>query len=103
VGQVQRLRVNLSVVGACSIEVDRGLGASDAEEAVMKQAMLAAGSRRVVAAINDRLEAPAPFLVAPLEDVDQLVLEADAAPDVVARLRKLERAPEVRLAGRVRP
>jgi DeoR/GlpR family transcriptional regulator of sugar metabolism len=101
-GQVQRLRVNLAVVGACSVEVDRGLGATDAEEAALKGAMLAAGSRRVVAALNERLEAPAPFLIAPLGEVDQLVLEADASPDVQARLRKLERGPEIRLAGRAR-
>lgn len=102
VGQVQRLRVNLSVVGACSVEVDRGLGAGDAEEAALKGAMLAAGSRRVVAILNERLEAPAPFLIAPLGEVDQLVLEADASPDVRARLAKLERGPDIRLAGRPR-
>jgi DeoR/GlpR family transcriptional regulator of sugar metabolism len=102
VGQIQRLRVNLSVVGACSIEVDRGLGATDAEAAAVKQAMLAAGSRRIVASINERLEAPAPFLIAPLAEVDQLVLEADAAPDVLARLRKLDRGPDIKLAGRPR-
>ena len=35
--------------------------------------MLAAASRRVVAVLNERLEAPAPFLIAPLSEVDQLV------------------------------
>lgn len=99
--EVQRLRVDVTVVGVCSVEADRGLGASDAEEAVLKGAMLAAGSRRVVAALNDRLEAPAPFLIAPLADVDRLVLEADAAPDVLARLRRGERVPEIVLAARV--
>jgi DeoR/GlpR family transcriptional regulator of sugar metabolism len=92
--------VNLAVVGACSVEADRGLGASDAEEAEVKGAMLAAASRRVVAALNERLEAPAPFLIAPLSDVDQLVLEADVAPDVLARLRQAEPAPDIRLARR---
>jgi DeoR/GlpR family transcriptional regulator of sugar metabolism len=102
VGQIQRMRVNLSVVGACSVEVDRGLGATDAEEAAVKGAMLAAGSRRIVASLNERLEAPAPFLIATLGEVDQLVLEADAAADVLARLRKLERGPEIKLAGKPR-
>ena len=70
---------------------------------MVKQAMLAAGSRRVVAALNERLEAPAPFLIAPMGEVDQLVLEADCAPDVLARLRRLDPAPDIRLAGRARP
>lgn len=99
VAEIARLRVNLAVVGVCSVEADRGLGASDAEEAQVKRAMLAAASRRVVAALNERLEAPAPFLIAPLGEIDRLVLEADAAPDVLARLREGERAPEIKLAA----
>jgi DeoR/GlpR family transcriptional regulator of sugar metabolism len=100
--EVQRLRADVAVVGVCSIEADRGLGTTDPEEAVLKRAMLAAGSRRVVAALNDRLEAPAPFLIAPLSEIDRLVLEADAAPDVVARLRRTEDAPDIVLAARSR-
>lgn len=100
VAEIRRLRVNLAVVGACSVEADRGLGASDAEEAEVKAAMLAAASRRVVAALNERLEAPAPFLIAPLSEVDQLVLEPDVAPDVLERLRQAAPAPDIRLAGR---
>ncbi|QJE00417.1 DeoR/GlpR transcriptional regulator [Massilia forsythiae] len=100
VAEIRRLRVNLAVVGACSVEADRGLGASDAEEAAVKAAMLAAASRRAVAVLNERLEAPAPFLVAPLAEIDRLVLEADAPADVLARLRRLDPAPEVLLAGR---
>ncbi len=96
--EIRKLRVNLAVVGVCSVEADRGLGASDAEEAEVKGAMLAAASRRVVAVLNERLEAPAPFLIAPLSEVDRLVLEADAAPDVLARLRRAERAPDILLA-----
>lgn len=99
VAEIRRLRVNLAVVGACSVEADRGLGAGNSEEAEVKGAMLAAASRRVVAALNERLEAPAPFLIAPLSEVDQLVLEADVAPDVLARLRQAEPAPDIRLAG----
>ena len=100
VAEIRRLRVNLAVVGACSVEADRGMGASDAEEAEVKAAMLAAASRRVVAVLNERLEAPAPFLIAPLSELDQLVLEADVAPDVLERLRQAEPAPDIRLAGR---
>jgi DeoR/GlpR family transcriptional regulator of sugar metabolism len=100
VAEIRRLRVNLAVVGVCSVEADRGLGASDAEEAEVKAAMLAAASRRVVAALNERLEAPAPFLIGPLSEVDQLVLEADVAPDVLERLRQAEPAPDIRLAAR---
>jgi DeoR/GlpR family transcriptional regulator of sugar metabolism len=100
--EIQRQRVDVAVVGVCSVEAERGLGASDPEEAILKQAILAAGSRRVVAALNERLEAPAPFPIAPLADIDRLVLEADAAPTVVARLRKGERAPEIVLAARSR-
>jgi DeoR/GlpR family transcriptional regulator of sugar metabolism len=103
VDEIRRLRVNLAVVGVCSVEADRGLGASDVDEAAVKQAMLAAASRRVVAVLNERLEAPAPFLIAPLADVDQLVLEADCPPEVLGRLRQLDPAPDLKLAAKVRP
>jgi DeoR/GlpR family transcriptional regulator of sugar metabolism len=103
VDEIRRLRVNLAVVGVCSVEADRGLGAVDTEEAAVKQAMLAAASRRVVAVLNERLEAPAPFLIAPLDEVDQLVLEADCPPDVLERLRQLDPTPDIKLAAKVRP
>lgn len=100
VAEIARLRVNLAVVGVCSVEADRGLGASDPDEADVKRAMLAAGSRRMAAALNERLDTPAPFLIAPFGDVDRLVLEADADPAVLARLRGLDAAPEIHLAAR---
>jgi len=102
VDAIRRLRVNLAVVGVCSVEADRGLGASDAEEAAVKQAMLAAASRRVVAVLNERLEAPAPFLIAPLQEADQLVLEADCPPEVLERLRQLDPTPDIKLAAKVK-
>lgn len=102
VDAIRRLRVNLAVVGVCSVEADRGLGASDAEEAAVKQAMLAAASRRVVAVLNERLEAPAPFLIAPLQEADQLVLEADCPPEVLERLRQLDPTPDLKLAAKVK-
>nr|GFD56795.1 hypothetical protein [Tanacetum cinerariifolium] len=50
--EVGRLRVDLAVVGVCSVEAGRGLGAGDAEEAALKAAMLGAGNRRAVAILN---------------------------------------------------
>ena len=102
VAEIARLRVDLAVVGVCSVEAERGLGASDAEEAALKAAMLAAGSRRAVAALNERLQAPAPFPIAQLDQLDVLVLEADCAPALLAGLRAAPDAPEIKLAARVR-
>jgi DeoR/GlpR family transcriptional regulator of sugar metabolism len=99
--EIARLHVSLAVVGVCGVEAGRGLGASDADEAALKRAMLASGERRAVAVLNDRLEAPAPFLIAPLHALDQLVLEADCPPEVLARLRELASGPEIRLAAPV--
>lgn len=101
--EVKRLRADLAIVGVCSVEAGRGLGASDAEEAALKAAMLAAAGRRAVAALNERLETAAPFLIARLDQVDQLVLEADCAPAVLARLRQGGHAPDIKLATKVRP
>jgi len=101
--EIARLRVDLALVGVCSIETGRGLGAGDAGEAALKTAMLAAANRRMAGALNERLQTSAPFLIAPLQDLDQLVLEADCPPAVLARLREGAQAPEIKLAARVRP
>jgi DeoR/GlpR family transcriptional regulator of sugar metabolism len=85
------------------VEARRGLSATHADEAAFKAAMLAHSGRRAAAVLNDRLEAPAPFHIAPLAQLDYLVLEHDAPAEMVDGLR--ERHPDLDfiLAEKVRP
>lgn len=93
--EVGRLRPDLALVGVCGIDVERGLAASNPEEAALKHAMLAASTRRVAAVLDERFDDRAPFLFGALDQIDQLVLEPDAPPQAVARLR--ERYPALDL------
>jgi DeoR/GlpR family transcriptional regulator of sugar metabolism len=84
---VQALRADLCIVGLCSVAPDR-LGASDGEEAVLKRAMIAGSARRAAAVLNDRFNAPAPFTIGTVAELDHLVLEADVPADLVDPLRR---------------
>lgn len=95
---VQALRADLCIVGLCSLAPDR-LGASNDEEAVLKRAMLAGGTRRGAAVLNGRLTTPAAFSIGTLDDLDHLVLEADIAPGLLDSLRR-QGGPDLILAER---
>jgi len=86
--ELQQLRADLCIVGICALDAERGLAASDAEEATIKAAMLAGSTRRAAAVLNERLGDGAPFAFGRLAELDHLVLEADAPPDTIARLRE---------------
>lgn len=95
--EVQRLRPDLALVGVCAVDPARGLAAIDADEAALKQAMLAASVRRAVAVLNERFDDSAPFLFGALDEIDHLVLEADAPPDTVLTLRQRYPALDITL------
>ena len=101
VAEVQRIHADLCIVGVCAVHAQKGLYAADPEEAVFKRAMLAASSRRAAAVLNERLLDAAPFAVAGLAELDHLVLEADAPPEILARLRDTDGGPDILLANKV--
>ena len=98
--EVQRLRADLALVGVCGLDLERGLGAANPEEAALKGAMLAGSARRAVAVLNERLEGGAPFVFGALADLDHLVLEADAPPDAVHTLRTACPALDIKFTGK---
>lgn len=100
--QVERLRPDLALVGVCALDAARGLAASHPEEAALKRAMLAAGARRAVAALNERFDDGAAFLFGALDEIDHLVLEHDAPADILARLRAGHPALDIKLTSGAR-
>lgn len=78
--QVQRLRADVYLPGACAVDTETGVWALDAEEATLKRAMLACSSRVIVAATDDKLGARATWQVAALDEIDDLVLTTTAPP-----------------------
>ncbi|MEH6434933.1 DeoR/GlpR family DNA-binding transcription regulator [Massilia sp. DD77] len=100
--EVQRLRADLALVGVCGLDPARGLAAANPEEAALKGAMLAGSARRVVAVLNERLEDGAAFVFGALADLDHLVLEADAPPEAVERLRSANPALDIKFSGKAK-
>jgi DeoR/GlpR family transcriptional regulator of sugar metabolism len=94
------IRADLCIVGACSIDAERGVAASNSEEAIFKRTMLSQSARCVCAVLNERLQVPAAFHIASLRELDYLVLENDVPLELVARLREAGDAPEILLAGK---
>jgi len=92
------LRADLYFVGTCAVDAQHGLWAVDGEEAALKRAMLAASSRCIVVATNEKLGAQAPHRIGTVEDIDLLVLQADAPTPQIDAFAL--RGVDVRLAPR---
>ncbi|UGQ45767.1 DeoR/GlpR family DNA-binding transcription regulator [Massilia endophytica] len=101
--ELSTMHADLCIVGMCGVEARRGLSSTHADEAVFKRAMLEHSGRRAAAILNERLEAPAPFHIAPLSHLDHLVLEHDVPAELLAGLRERQPGPECLLAEKVRP
>lgn len=74
--QLQRLRMDVCVPGACALDSLSGLWANNAEEAALKRQVVASSSRVVVAASLEKLGTEGSYHVAELSDVDDLVINA---------------------------
>jgi DeoR/GlpR family transcriptional regulator of sugar metabolism len=82
--QVLELRPDLLLLGICAIDADDGLAAFHSEDAQMKSALLERSGSVAIAVLNEKLSASAPFQVAAVDVVDDLVVEAEAPKRVVS-------------------
>ena len=77
------LRPDLLLLGICAIDADDGLAAFHNEDAQMKRALLERAGSVAIVVLNEKLSASAPFQVAAVDVVADLVVEADAPKQVV--------------------
>src|SRR3984885_13461031 len=82
--QVLELRPDLLLLGVCAIDADDGLAAFHGEDAQMKSALLERSGSVAIAVLNEKLSASAPFQVAAVDVVGDLVVEAEAPKRVVS-------------------
>jgi DeoR/GlpR family transcriptional regulator of sugar metabolism len=81
--QVLELRPDLLLLGICAMDADDGLAAFHSEDAQMKRALLERSGSVAIAVVNEKLSASAPFQVAAVDVVGDLVVEEDAPKQVV--------------------
>jgi DeoR/GlpR family transcriptional regulator of sugar metabolism len=82
------ISADLFFLGACGLDVSRGVTAFDQAEAEVKRAMAANSSGIVIAATTDKLATAAPFRVATADAVTHLVVEGSAPAGVLAAFRR---------------
>jgi DeoR family transcriptional regulator, fructose operon transcriptional repressor len=90
------LRVDVVFLGANGISAGHGFSTPDEREAAVKRAMTSAGQRVVVLADSSKLGREHLVRFAAVEDVDVLVTDDGADPDLVAELE--QRGVEVLIA-----
>jgi DeoR/GlpR family transcriptional regulator of sugar metabolism len=76
---VQQMNVDRCFLGACSASVVEGVSAFDPADAAFKRVLLTCSRRIVMMVTNDKLGTGAPHRVTPLDHIDSLVVEHDAA------------------------
>ncbi|SIR40639.1 transcriptional regulator, DeoR family [Rhizobium sp. RU20A] len=76
--QLDQIRPDLCLIGACGMTADHGLAADVYEDAVFKRMACAAARRTLAAATNEKLTHAAAFQVMPLSAALTVVVEADA-------------------------
>ena len=81
------IRADGCFLGACSIDPEAGIGANDPEEAEVKRAMVAGASMVVAPVAADKLGTVAPFLVAPIGALTDLVVDAGVPEETLALYR----------------
>src|SRR6202789_3680580 len=81
--QVLELRPDLLLLGICAIDADDGLAAFQSEDAQMKSALIERSGSAAIAVLNEKLSTSAPFQVATVDLISDLVVEEDAPTEVL--------------------
>lgn len=68
------VRPDIFFMGATGVHPETGLTTGDAEEAAMKRAISEASAETVVMASSEKLGAASPFVIAPIEQADILIV-----------------------------
>jgi DeoR/GlpR family transcriptional regulator of sugar metabolism len=76
--QMMDLRPDLLFLGLCALDPETGVWSFDAEDAAFKQCLVKNSRKTVAAALNEKLDASAPFRVCPLESIETLIVEPNA-------------------------
>lgn len=72
---LQNIRADWLVLGVSNIDPQFGLTIPDREEAMVKRFMLERARKRIILADNYKFKTVEPYCIAPLEDIDYLVVE----------------------------
>ena len=86
--EISDLRPDVFLLGCCALDVQAGIGCFGFGDAEIKRALIERSRRVMTAVTNDKLITSAPFIVAPVDCLADVVLEADAPVDIADGLRQ---------------
>jgi len=69
------VRVDACVLGVCAVHPEVGVTTANEEEAQVKRAMVACSAEVVALATRDKLHTSSPWVVASLDEIDQLITD----------------------------
>ncbi|MBN8888009.1 MAG: DeoR/GlpR transcriptional regulator [Rudaea sp.] len=88
--QLRRLRADLCFPGACAVDAEYGLWATDSEEALFKRRMIEVSSETAVVVTTDKLGALSAYQVVELDAISHIVVEKDVAAAQIEAFRARE-------------
>lgn len=86
---IEDIRFDVAIIGACAIDLAVGLAAFDFEDAGFKRVAARSASIVIAAVTNEKLNTTAPFGIIPMARLTHLVIEADAPEKVASALISL--------------
>ncbi|MBW8485753.1 DeoR/GlpR family DNA-binding transcription regulator [Actinomadura parmotrematis] len=84
---LRSLRVDTAVIGVCGLDAEYGLTAHDLHEVPAKRAAIAAARRTIAVCEGGKLARAGLGVVCPATDLDAVVTDASAPPEIVAALQ----------------
>jgi DeoR/GlpR family transcriptional regulator of sugar metabolism len=87
--QILDLRPDLLLLGTCAMDAEDGIAAFFSEDAQVKRSLIERSGSIAIAALNEKLSASAPFRVAGVDVISDLVIEADAPKQAVSRFERM--------------
>jgi DeoR/GlpR family transcriptional regulator of sugar metabolism len=86
---IARVRADIYFMGVTGVHPDIGLTTGDAEEAAVKRMLAKHAAETIVLASREKLGAASPYVIAPLSEIDTLLIESGLPEDLTAPYRRL--------------
>lgn len=83
---IARIRADIFFMGVTGLRSDIGATTGDGEEADVKRALSNSAAETIVLVSNDKLNAASPFVIVPLSEISGIIVERDAAADLVTEI-----------------
>jgi DeoR/GlpR family transcriptional regulator of sugar metabolism len=89
VAAIARIRADLYLMGVTGIHPETGLTTGDLEEAHIKRALIASAAETHVLLTAEKINAASPYLIAPLSDIDGIVVESGVTQEALEPYERL--------------